>query len=87
MAYLLIAMMTLLAACTVIHVGLNPGEEGADPPAVNIQTSNSTSVLGSQNVAKDDKAGKGDLNSNKGETSQKAEAKPTTVIAPTIPLP
>lgn len=73
----------MLAGCTVIHLAFEPGTSGQDPPAVNIQTSNSTSVLSAQNIAKDDQAGRGDLTATSGDTPQNATAVPTI----TAPLP
>jgi len=89
MTYVLIFLMLLLAACTVIHVSMKPGDSGekGEPTGLNIQTSNSTSVLSAQNVAKDDKAGRGDLNSTQGGTEQSATSKPIVPIIVPIPSP
>lgn len=89
MTYLLIFLLVFLTACTVIHVAMTPGEgDGTgEPTGLNIQTSNSTSVLSAQNVAKDDKAGRGDLNSTEGGTEQRATSVPVVPITAPIKLP
>lgn len=79
MTYLLIGTMLLLAACSVIHI-----TPGGDQP-VNIQSTDPVNILGSQNVTSSDRASKagaeGDVS-----TEATAEATPTTVFAPTIPM-
>lgn len=74
----------LLAACT--HIYISPTNEEDDPFGVSVQTSNSTNIMGSQNVQKDDKAGRGDVSGHKGNTDQKSTATPTVVVPITSPI-
>lgn len=88
MAYLLcvaiISMALLLGACTFITVNLGGKEGEFDPAPLNIQSSNSTSIMSSQNVKKDDMAGKGAVSTgDQAETSQGALSTPTL----SVPLP
>lgn len=84
----LIAVIAIaLAGCTVIRLNFEPGIDGEEPPAVNIQTSNSTAVLSAQNLQKDDKAGRGDLNSTKGDSPQKATSVPVIPITAPVSFP
>lgn len=88
MTYMIVAAIilstALLAACTQIYI--KPTNEKDQPFGVSVQTSNSTNVLGSQNVQKDDKAGRGDVTGHKGNTDQEARATPTVVVPITSPI-
>lgn len=78
MTYLLIAMMLILAACSIIHI--TPG----DGQPINVQTTESINVFGSQNVTSSDRASK---ESAGGEVTTKANAEsvPTTTVTPLLP--
>jgi hypothetical protein len=78
MRNLLLLVALTLVGCTAIYVG-----SGGDRP-LNIQTTDSTNVLGSQSVVSQDKAAKGDATSN-GSNSQTTESTPTTTLTPFVP--
>ena len=69
----LLVVIILLAGCTLVYIG------PANAP-VNVQTSNSTDVLGSQNVAKDDTEATGDVSDGDGASTQGAQSTPTATI-------
>jgi len=87
MTYLLIFLMVFLTACTVIHVAMTPGEgDGAgEPSAVSVQTSNSTTLLGSQVVEKGDQAGRGEVARGSNDGDNKSTAVPTVTVPVKMP--
>jgi len=87
MYYVLIFPMLLLAACTVIHVSMRPGEgDGAgEPSGVSVQTSNSTTLLGSQVVEKGDQAGRGEVERGSNDGDNKSAAVPTVTVPVKLP--
>jgi len=76
-------ILSTLVACTQIFI--RPTNEKDEPFGVSVQTSNSTAIMSSQNVQKDDKAGRGDVTGHKGDTAQKATAVPSVVLP--LPMP
>lgn len=85
MTYLLagavVLAVAILAACT--HIYITPKNETDESFGVSVQSSNSTNILGSQNVQKDDTAGRGAIDKRQnGDKPQSAEAAPTAVLAP-----
>ena len=81
MTYLLIVTTALLlVACTAVYVG----DDQKSP--VNVQTSNSTEILGSQNVDKEDKESAGDIKAPKGSGAQGATSTPTVTVPINNPL-
>lgn len=78
MKYIVIAVMLLFVGCSIIHITA----DGEKP--INVQTTESLNVFGSQNVTSSDRASK---ESAGGEVSTKANAEsvPTTTITPLLP--
>ncbi len=77
MRILLAGSVLALAGCTMVYI-----EPFGEAP-VTVQTSNSTDVLGSQNVAKDDTDASGDVSDGDGASTMGASSIPTaTVTAP-----
>lgn len=83
MTYLLAGSVFLaslvLVACSVIYI-----TPGSDQP-VNIQSTDPVNILGSQNVTSSDRASKAGAEGDV-KTKASADATPTTVLAPTIPM-
>ena len=78
-----LALALLLSGCTIVNVEPSGGWDGQGlPNAVNVQVSQPTSVLSSQNTSSDPRAMRGNENSTAGDRGQTATT-PITV-APVV---
>ncbi len=89
MTYMVIAALVLstalLVACTQVFISAEPSQPGEIVPSINVQTTDSVNVMGSQNVSSQDKEARGDA-IDRGSTKQTADATPTVTVPINNPI-